>query len=469
MDSKTSRGRRIKHGGAAPLGRGSVGSQPVAPGLLARELAVAVIAAVLFQHRAFDEAWAEAEHGSAAAGPLQQRDRAFARLIVATVLRRLGSLECVLATFLAKPLPNAERRLAAILLSGLAQLLLIETPPHAAISLSVEQCRLDRRTARFDKLVNALLRRATREGAERLAALTDPAIDIPAWLMQRWQAAYGTETAARIAVASLSVAPLDLTVRSDAGSWANQLGGIVLPTGSVRLAHRGRVEELPGYDAGAWWVQDAAAALPARLLGTDTLAGQRIADLCAAPGGKTATLAASGALVTALDRSPQRLDRLAANLQRLALSATVVAADAATWQPAELFDAVLLDAPCTATGTIRRHPDILRLRRESDIDSLAETQRLMLAGAARIVKPGGLLVYCTCSLQPEEGEHQVAAFLASHPAFLRLPIQAGEHGIDAAWLTSEGDLRTLPFHMPSTDPALAGLDGFFAARLRRGA
>ena len=453
-------------GHEARQGRRPTAQKPPAlvPGLAAREVAVQVIAAVIGERRAFDEAWSRAESAPRCAS-MEPRDRAFARLIVATVLRRLGRLDSVLAGFLSKPLPAAEVRLRAILLSGLAQLLLIDTPPHAALSLAVDQCRLDHRTRRYDKLVNAILRRATREGAARMAEIGGDAIDVPAWLLARWQLTYGRELAAQIVATSLREAPIDLTVKSDAASWAARLGGQVLASGSVRLASGGRIEALSGYAEGAWWVQDAAAALPARLLGD--VQGLSVADLCAAPGGKSAGLAALGARVTALDRSPDRLQRLAANLDRLGLSAQLVAADAATWKPEQLFDAVLLDAPCTATGTVRRHPDILRLRRQADVAALAETQRAILVNAANLVKPGGLLVYCTCSLEPEEGEHQIAAFLAGHGHFERQPIAPGEGSIEAGWITPAGDMRTLPCHLQLADPGLSGMDGFYAARLRR--
>lgn len=433
---------------------------------MARELATSVIDAVLAQNRAFDEAWRRAESGPRLAS-LEPRDRAFARMIVATVLRRLGRLDAVLAAAMAKPLAAAEHRVRAILLGGAAQLLFIETPAHAAISLAVDQCRLDNRSRRFDKLVNAVLRRVAREGAAKLGEIGDAPVDIPQWLMESWRAAYGETTAGAIAAASLAEAPLDLSVVSDANGWAMRLGGTVLPTGSVRLPAGGRIADLAGYQDGAWWVQDAAAALPARLLGDVT--GLAVADLCAAPGGKTAELAAAGAHVTAVDQSGERLERLAANLQRLKLSATVVTADAATWQPGTLFDAVLADAPCTATGTIRRHPDILRLRRPSDIAALAGTQARILDNAALLVKPGGRLVYCVCSLQPEEGEAQITRFLAAHAEFARQPVQPGESGIAAEWITEAGDLRTLPLHLPGERPELAGLDGFYCARLLRAA
>jgi 16S rRNA (cytosine967-C5)-methyltransferase len=436
--------------------------EPAAPGLMARELATAVVDSVLNRHRGFDDAWARAESNARIAA-LEPRDRAFARAIAATVLRRLGSLDAVLAAFMERPLPAKDGRAKAILLCGAAQLLLLDTPAHAAISLAVDQCRQEPRTRRFDKLTNAVLRRVAREGGERLAQLP-AALDIPEWLMARWRACYGDSTATAIAAASLAEAPLDLSVKTGAESWAERLGGAVLPTGSVRLAAGGRIGDLDGYSEGAWWVQDAAAALPARLLGD--VAGLEVADLCAAPGGKTAELAAAGARVTAVDVSAERLKRVAENLARLKLDARLVVADATAWQPEARFDAVLVDAPCTATGTIRRHPDILRLRRDADIASLAETQRKILAHAATLVKPGGTLVYCTCSLEPEEGERQIDAFLALHPAFHRVAITPGEHGIDAGWIAPSGDLRTLPCHLAAERPELSGIDGFYAARLR---
>jgi 16S rRNA (cytosine967-C5)-methyltransferase len=428
-------------------------------GLPAREAAVRLIAAVMHERRALDEALAK----EFASSQLQPRDRGLARLIASTVLRRQGELEAVLSGYLEKPLPARQGQLWPILLSGAAQLLFLETPPHAAVGLAVEQARRDRHAHRYDRLVNALLRRLTREGADALTGRDGIALNIPDWLLASWTQAYGDEIARRIAAASLSEAPLDITVKSDAPEWAERLGGSVLPTGSVRLAAGGRIEDLPGYADGAWWVQDAAAALPARLL--RSVAGLSVADLCAAPGGKTAQLAAAGAVVTAVDQSEARLARLRGNLDRLGLDAELVTADAAEWLPGRTFDAVLLDAPCTATGTIRRHPDILRLKRPDDVPALAALQSRLLDRAVSLVKPGGTLVFCTCSLQPQEGPEQVAQLLARHPGISRAPIAADECGIAAGWLTPEGDLRTLPFHMPSAESGLAGLDGFYAARL----
>lgn len=432
---------------------------PLPPGLLAREAAVRLVSAVLNEGHSLDGAIAKEFQSS----QLEPRDRGLARLIAATVLRRFGQLDQLLGSYLEKPLPKKQGALWPILLSGAAQLLFLNTPPHAAVGLAVDQVRRDRHAGRYDKLANALLRRVTREGAAALAAQDALALNIPAWIMQRWSDAYGAETARRIAAASLIEAPLDVSVKSEAEAWAEKLGGTLLPMGSVRIAAGGRVDALPGYGEGAWWVQDAAAALPARFLGD--VSGKSIVDLCAAPGGKTAQLAAAGARVTAVELSGARLQRLRTNLERLHLDAELVEADAAEWSPGRTFDAVLLDAPCTATGTIRRHPDILRLKRPEDVAALADVQSRLLDRAAMLLAPGGTLVYCTCSLEPDEGPRQIERFLSRDDRFRRAPIVAGEAGIEADWLTPEGDLRTLPFHMPGPQPELSGMDGFYAARL----
>jgi 16S rRNA (cytosine967-C5)-methyltransferase len=416
---------------------------------------------VLSDHHSFDAAVAKEFQGSA----LEARDRALARLIAATVLRRLGELEAVLNSYLEKPLPKKQGAVWPILLSGAAQLLFLETPPHAAVGLAVDQARRDRHAAHYDKLVNALMRRVAREGSSALQGQDAVALNIPAWLLQRWTQAYGADEARRIAAASLAEAPLDISVKDAPETWAERLGGQVLPTASVRLHAGGRIEDLPGYSEGAWWVQDAAAALPVRLLGS--VAGKSVVDLCAAPGGKTAQLAASGADVTPVDLSGGRLQRLSANLDRLQLKAQLVEADAATWSPGRTFDAVLLDAPCTSTGTIRRHPDILRLKRADDVAALADVQSRLLDNAARLVAPGGTLLYCTCSLEPEECGLQIERFLRRHAEFTRSPITSGDCGIAAEWVTADGDLRTLPHHLPNERPELAGMDGFYAARLVR--
>jgi 16S rRNA (cytosine967-C5)-methyltransferase len=288
--------------------------------------------------------------------------------------------------------------------------------------------------------------------------------DTPDWLLTRWRRAYGEDTAREIGLANGREPSLDVTVKADADRWAERLHGRVLPTGTVRTLAQGDVTLLPGFHEAAWWVQDAAAALPARLFGD--LAGKTVADLCAAPGGKTAQLAAQGAQVTAVDRSPARMNRLRDNLKRLSLAAETVVADLAEWS-AGPFDAVLLDAPCSSTGTIRRHPDVPWLKSDADIAALAPTQRGLLDRAVELTKPGGTLVYCVCSLEPEEGPGQIAALLARDPRMRRAPLAPAEVAGCADFITADGDLRTLPCDLPDSEPRWGGLDGFFAARLIR--
>jgi 16S rRNA (cytosine967-C5)-methyltransferase len=442
-------------------------TRSVPPGLAARTLAAHLVAGVLIDEQPLEQVLAACSARPQVAA-MEPRDRALARLVAATVLRRQGELEHVLNAFLERPLPADKGRLWPILLTGAAQLVCLGMPAHAVVDLSVEATRRDRGAHRFAKLVNAVLRRVAERGPQMLAVQDGTRLNIPDWLRQRWSAAYGPDGARRIAEASLAEAALDISVkpgRDGSEAWAERLGGRVLPTGSIRLAQHGRVEDLPGYADGAWWVQDAAAALVTRAAGE--VAGKQVADLCAAPGGKSAALAAAGARVTAVDVSAARLGRLRENLARLRLEAEVVEADAATWAPGRTFDVVVLDAPCTATGTIRRHPDILRLKRPEDVGRMATLQLSMLAHAASLVSPGGLLVYSTCSLEAEEGVQQVAAFLAGRPEFERAPISAGQIDGDPDWLTPLGELRTLPFHMQLDAPGLSGLDGFFVARLRR--
>jgi 16S rRNA (cytosine967-C5)-methyltransferase len=426
---------------------------------MARDVAVSALFSVLVEKRPFDDTFAKA----AASRALAPRDRAFARLIATTALRNRGSLQAVLNTYLEKPLPEHQGRLEQILLAAAAQLLLLQTPPHAAISLAVDQCRADRLARRFAGLVNAVLRRASESGGGRLTSLDNVALTVPDWLLSRWSEAYGAIEARKIAQHSLMEPPLDLTVKAEPERWAERLGGIVLPTGSVRCAGAGRVEDLEGYAEGDWWVQDAAAALPVALLGDVT--GLSVLDLCAAPGGKSAQLAARGARVTAVDKSAGRLARLKGNLERLGLTAETAVADALTFSSGTTYDAVLLDAPCTSTGTIRRHPDILFLKRPEDVQALADLQAKLLTHAAQFVKLGGLLVYCTCSLEPEEGENQIAAFLSQHREFARLPAVPDDPL--AIFRTADGDVRTLPTHLADLPEGMRGLDGFYAAALKK--
>jgi 16S rRNA (cytosine967-C5)-methyltransferase len=404
-------------------------------------------------------------HGNAHFRAFDPRDRSLVRAIVGAALRRRGEIESAIAARLDRPLPEGADELSAILSVGAAQILYLDVPDHAAVNIAVAHAAAGRQTRTARSLVNGVLRRIAREREDILGQPAPGRANTPDWLFQRWAAAYGETKAEAIANAHLAPPALDLSVKADPGYWADRLGGVLLPTGTIRLADAGRVPELPGYAEGAWWVQDAAAALPARLLGD--VAGKTVADLCAAPGGKTAELAAAGAIVTAVDISESRLRRLGANLERLGLTAQLEAADLLAWTPDRRFDAVLLDAPCTATGTIRRHPDILWLKRPEDVQALADLQAKMLDCAAALVAAGGLLVFCTCSLEPEEGEAQVTPFLERHPEFTRVPIGADELAGLAHLVTPAGMLRTLPCHDFGAGPAFYGMDGFFAARFRR--
>jgi 16S rRNA (cytosine967-C5)-methyltransferase len=445
------------------MSRAPVRSQQDVPGLSARRVAADVIDGVLRRRRPLDEQL-DGKQAHPGLTALADRDRALVRRIVATVLRRLGTLRHMLLDVLGRGFPGDAPRIETVLLLGAAQILFLDVPNHAAVDLAVRLAQADRRGSHYAGLVNAVLRRVAQHGAERLQNLDAATLDTPGWLMARWTLHYGDEIARAIAHTNTCEPSLDLTVKSDADTWATRLQGRVLPTGTVRTTAQGRVSMLPGFVEGEWWVQDAAAALPARLLGP--VAGRRIADLCAAPGGKTAQLAWAGAEVTAIDRSDSRLARLRENLHRLGLTATLVCADATEWQ-ADPFDAVLLDAPCSSTGTIRRHPDIPWLKSEKDIAALADLQRRLLDRGVTLTKPGGFLVFCTCSLEPEEGEQVITALLDKDPRVARRPIVADKIlGLDGL-LTPAGDLRTLPCHWPNPDPQLAGLDGFYAVRLQR--
>jgi 16S rRNA (cytosine967-C5)-methyltransferase len=435
--------------------------QPEVPGLAARRIAADILDGVLRRRLALDEQLSgKGAHPGLPA--LTDRDRALMRRLVATVLRRLGSLRDLVGGFLDKGFPADAPRTETILLIGAAQILWLEVPDHAAVDLAVRLAQADRRAARYAGLVNAVLRRI----AQNRGAL-DPEVsphDTPDWLLKRWTGHYGADTARAIAAANGHEPALDLTVKDEPDSWAERLRGRVLPTGTVRTHAQGAVPLLPGFTEGAWWVQDAAASLPVRLFGD--LHGRAVADLCAAPGGKTAQLALAGARVTALDRSAARLARVTENLNRLQLTADTVAADALEWQ-AEPFDAVLLDAPCSSTGTIRRHPDVPWIKSEADLGVLTSLQQRLLDRAADLVKPGGRLVYCVCSLEPEEGERQIAALLARDQRFARLPVTAEDIGGCTEFISGDGDLRTLPHYLADPDPRWGGLDGFYAARLVR--
>jgi 16S rRNA (cytosine967-C5)-methyltransferase len=404
----------------------------------ARQAAAALLETVLERRRPLEEALD-------ALPTLDARDRAAAHRIAAAVLRRLGSLDAVLEPYLRRPPAAPALRALRI---GAAELLLLGTPPHAAVASAVALAPKP-----LAGLVNAVLRRIAAAGPAALAGLDAERLDTPGWLWASWQAAYGAARA--IAQAHRLEAPLDLSLKPGA---TMPEGAVLLPTGTARLPPGTRITELAGFAEGTLWAQDAAAALPARLLAPRP--GERLADLCAAPGGKTAQLAAAGAEVVAVERDPRRASRLRENLARLGLSAEVVVADVLGWRPGGEFDAVLLDAPCTATGTIRRHPDVPHLKRAADVALLASQQRALLVAAARLLRPGGRLVFATCSLQPEEGE----AHLAALPEGLLLdPIRTEElPGLAEAILPS-GALRTRPDFWPEH----GGMDGFFAMRLRK--
>src|SRR5271169_4580171 len=404
----------------------------------ARHVALDLIGAVLRRKRPLDDAIED----SSAMHQLTGRDRAFARLLVATVLRRLGQIDALIADCLNIPLAPRAAVVQDILRLGVAQLLFLRTPPHAAVATSVDiaqSCGF----VSHKGLVNAVLRRLSVEGAGRVEEQDAPRLNTPDWLWWSWSRTYGESTARAIATAHLKEAPLDLTLRDDAETWCATLDGVLLPTGTLRRAAGGALATLPGYAEGAWWVQDAAAALPARLFGD--IAGREVIDLCAAPGGKTAQLATAGARVTAVDRSTRRLDRLVANLQRLGLP----------------VEAVLLDAPCSTTGAIRRHPDVPHLKLPEDVSRLSAVQENLLRAAIDMLQSGGTLIYCTCSLEPEEGLERIESLLYAGVPVERREIGPDEVGENPEWITPEGDLRTLPCHFGQYD----GIDGFYCARL----
>lgn len=432
------------------------------PGLEVRATSAKLLGAVIDRKISLD-GMLDANQGNAAYKALSDADRALTRAILTTALRHLLRLEAAIASLIDTPLPEGARALHHVLIVAAAQILHLDVPAHAVVDLAVEQANRDPRNRRFAKLVNAVLRRMVRE-KDAILAQTAEISPVPSWFHTRLVKAYGADEAARIAEAQLWPPAIDLTVKSDREIWAEKFAGQILPTGSIRLpAFEGAVSGLEGYQDGTWWVQDAAAAIPAKLFGE--LKGKRIADLCAAPGGKTAQLAAAGADVIAIEQSSNRAKRLRENLDRLKLSAEVLEADLFDYKPEELLDGVLLDAPCSSTGTTRRHPDVLWTKGPDDIGKLAVLQERMLRHAVTLVKPGGLVVFSNCSLDPIEGENVVAKVLADIPGLERVPVDpAAWPGLEAA-VTPLGEFRTTPALLQPRDGFAGGMDGFFAAVL----
>ncbi len=431
-------------------------------GIHTRAIALDVLAEVILRKTPLDQVLTRHKEFNF----LEGRERNLARMIIATALRHKGQLDDLIMRMQAKPQEISPPSLKIVLYVGITQVLFMNVPDHAAVDTTVT---LAEQSGFLNQkgFVNAILRRVIREGKDIVAKQDPVQTNIPDWLLQEWIADYGLTTTAEISKSSLTEASLDISVAKaeELEYWSNELNAVVLPTGSLRLpSGGGAIPEFNGFDDGLWWVQDASAALPVHILGND-LSGKTIIDLCAAPGGKTAQLAARGGDVIALDRSAKRLETLKENIARLTLpnDVEVVVGDGSVWQPKEPVDIVLLDAPCSATGTIRRHPDILHLKGEKDVAQLRDIQSRLLENSVAMVKSGGTLIYCTCSLQKSEGEGQVETFLSTHPEFSRAPITAEEVGGIDTLITPEGDIRVLPFHLAPH----GGMDGFYVARLKK--
>ena len=389
---------------------------------------------------------------------LEGRDRAFVRLIAATTFRRMGQIDAALKPFVRQ---RPTKLVYAALQTATAQLLYLGTPAHAAVGETVSMLKSRGSSKGFANMANAVLRNIVDQGPE-LAGAQPPKINIPGWIRGEWERAYGRQAGRKMSAQLMKDPVLDISVKSDPSGWAEKLGGEVIGASTVRLGKIGDVPALEGFNDGEWWAQDVAATLPVEILGDIT--GKRVLDMCAAPGGKTMQLAARGALVTALDKSEGRLERVKQNLERTKLTADIVCADALDWAPeGELFDVILLDAPCSATGTFRRHPDVLYNRTPKDVSNLVRLQDKLLAKAADFVKPGGALIYCTCSLMPKEGQPRVDTFLQNVPDFRLIPILEVSGLALPKDAFSGGSLRSLPYYLEDK----GGMDGFFIAQLER--
>ena len=425
-----------------------------APGLDSRRAALDLLARIR-RGALLDEALGACPSFDELEGP----DRSFAYALTVTVLRRRGTLDHLLGAYIDRPLPKKVARVMDILRLAAAQTLFLGTPDHAAVSTAVTLAGDRREIAGYAKLINAVARKVAKAGPAALEKVPARA-DTPAWMWRSWERNYGPQGTRAIAQAHRQEPPLDLTLKDPAESarWAERLQAEQLPTGSLRLRDISDVKKLEGFGDGAWWVQDTAASLPAQLLGD--VAGKKVFDLCAAPGGKTLQLAAAGANVTSIDISEPRLQRVKENLARTNLKAAIVTEDVLRWHSDEKADAILLDAPCSATGTIRRHPDIPWVKHETDIAALTSLQARMIDHAVTLLKPGGTLIYCVCSLQASEGEKQAQAALDRHKKLARNTVSSDEiNGLGEA-INRHGDLRTLP----SMFAEKGGMDGFYAAR-----
>ncbi len=434
-------------------------SAPASEMLQARKVALRLFQQIFIKKNPLDQIFDD----SGEYAGLTQRDRAFVRMIVSTAIRRLGQIDDLIRRALTRPDQNISPPiLHNVLRLGVAQLMFMNVADHAAVNTSVQLIEAEGH-ARLKGFVNAVLRKIAHEGQDWTSRQDIPRLNTPEWLLKLWINDYGLKTALDIALANLEEAPLDITVKKtdQLQEWSEALQGDILPTGSLRLHNAKMIPDLPGFNDGMWWVQDAAAAIPARLFGD--LNGKTVYDLCAAPGGKTAQLAGLGATVIAVDRSAKRLQRLQENMKRLRLGerVSIDVADAAVWRPRNKADFILLDAPCSATGTIRRHPDVAWLKTSADITSLVELQDRILNNALDMLNPGGVLVYCTCSLQKEEGERQIEKVLHNRADVDRRLINANEVGGVFDLINPAGDLRILPQHMTET----GGMDGFFVSRL----
>ena len=426
-------------------------------GIAARQVAFGLLNDIFFRRRSFDEAMAASNRFE----KLSSRDRAFVRLLVATVLKHARQMDGVLQHLLREPFSAMKpASLINIFRLGMAQFVFLKTPMHAAVNTTVELAEAEG-IAHQKPLVNAVMRRLTREGFPEMTDRDAGKFNTPEWLWTQWMKDYGVETALDIAAANLGEAALDISVKSNPEKWAEMLEAEILPTGSLRKTSGGFIPDMPGFAEGEWWIQNAAAALPAKLFGD--LAGKAVIDLCAAPGGKTAQLCAMGAKVIAVDRSAERVKRLKENMTRLHFDIETVIADGSTWKPIAPVDAVLLDAPCTATGTIRHQPDILHLKEPKDQEKLVALQRRLIANAANMLKPGGILIYCTCSIQKAEGEAQVDWVLEQGLPLKLLPVTTEEISGIAEMITTRSEIRCLPSQWKD----LGGIDGFFVVRFVR--